>query len=120
MTKRTGSTNPELKELIYEVKELASIKKVNLWKRVAYELEKPTRKRRTVDIFRINKYTKEKEIALVPGKVLSDGDLTKKITVAAFQFSDKAKDKISKIGRAISIKELIKMNPEGKGVRIIG
>ena len=62
----------------------------------------------------------DKEIALVPGKVLSDGELTKKMTIAAFQFSKEAMNKINKKGKAITIKELIKENPKGKNVRIIG
>ena len=48
------------------------------------------------------------------------GDLTKKITVAAYQFSESAEEKINKVGKAISIRELMKENPKGKRIRIIG
>ncbi len=120
MVKRTGPTNPILKELVQELRILSYKEKAPLWKRLADDLEKPSRQRRSANIWKIDKYTNDKEIALVPGKVLSDGELTKKMTIAAFQFSKEAMNKINKKGKAITIKELIKENPKGKNVRIIG
>ncbi len=118
--KTTGPTNPQLKALIIELQRLSRSQKVNLWKRVAEDLGKPTRKRREADLTRINRYTRDSEIALVPGKVLSTGELNKKIKVAAFKFSEKAMAKINKIGKALTIDQLMKENPKGKNVRIIG
>jgi len=120
MVKRTGPTNPVLIKLIRELRKLSTKEKVNLWKRIAKDLEKPTRIRREVNIERIDRCTNTGEIAIIPGKVLSEGNLTKKLTIAAFRFSEKAKEKIDKIGKAISIQELMKQNPKGKKVRIIG
>ena len=120
MVKRTGPSTLELRDLITDLNKLASKQKVNLWKRIAEDLNKPTRTRREVNLYKINKYTKNNEIALIPGKVLSIGNLDKKITVAAYKFSNEAREKINKIGKAITIKELIKENPLGKGIRIIG
>lgn len=118
--KRTGPTNPYLMDLINELKDLSRKQNVQIWNRIAEDLEKPTRKRRAVNIYRIDKYTKNDETAVVPGKVLSIGNLNKKIKVAAFQFSNQAKEKINLVGKAITIKELIKENPQGRKVRIIG
>ncbi len=120
MVKRTGPTTLELKNLILELNKLGNKQKVPLWKRIARDLERPTRIRREVNLYKLNKYTNNGEIALVPGKVLSMGDFNKKITVAAYKFSKEAKDKINKTGKAISIKELMKENPKGKKIRIIG
>ena len=120
MVKRTGPSTLELKKLIIELEKLARKEKVKLWKRIANDLKRPTRIRREVNLYKINKYTRDNEIALVPGKVLSLGDMDKKITIAAYKFSQQAKEKINKIGKAITIKELIKENPKGKRVRIIG
>jgi len=120
MAKRTGTTNIILKELIRELKKLSTKEKVKIWKRVAKDLEKSTRQKREVNIFKINKYTRNDETAVVPGKILSEGELTKKITVAAWRFSEKAKEKINKTGKAVSIRELMKINPKGKKARIIG
>src|SRR3989338_2536669 len=117
MAKRTGTTNIHLQALINDLKRLASKENIPLWKRLAYELERPSKNRREVSIGKINRYVRENEIALIPGKVLSNGDLTKKLTVAAFNFSEK--EKINKMGKAITIKELIKTSPKGKRIRMI-
>jgi len=114
--KRTGPTNPNLKELIKELKTLSIKEKVGIWKAIAKELEKPTRKRRKVNLYKINKHTNEGETAIIPGKVLSIGNIDKKITIAAYQFSEAAKKKIS---QTITIQELMKKNPKGKNIRII-
>lgn len=107
-------------ELIHELKKKAQEHDCNIWKRIAIDLEKPTRKRRIVNLYRINKYTRDNEIVVVPGKVLSVGELDHKVTVAAFAFSGNAMEKINKIGKAVYITELIKESPKGKGIRIMG
>lgn len=117
MTKRTGPTNPELASLIRELKELSLDKKAPIWKRLARDLSKSTRQRRVVNIARINRFAKPKETVVIPGKVLGTGDLEHDVTVAAWQFSSSARDKIK---NTLSIKELMKKQPKGKGVRILG
>lgn len=120
MAIRTGPTNKNLRNLIEELKDLSKKENVKIWYKIAKYLEKSKRQRRKANLYKIDKYTKKDEVAIIPGKVLSLGELSKNITVAGFQFSDSAKEKINKIGKAISIKELIKQNPKGKKVRIIG
>jgi large subunit ribosomal protein L18e len=119
--KRTGPTNPLLKDLIGELKKRSSEQSVKLWKRIALDLERPTRNRRVVNLSRINRYTKENEIIIVPGKVLGSGMLNHKLTISAYQFSDQAKDKIEKSGAEIvPLLELSKEKPNGKSIRIMG
>ena len=120
MVKRTGPQTLELKELIHDLKVLGGKEDINLWKRVAKDLERSTRIRRKVNLYKIDKHTRDNEIALVPGKVLSMGELTKKITVAAYDFSENAREKINAVGKAVSIRELMKGSPKGKRIRIIG
>jgi large subunit ribosomal protein L18e len=118
---RTGPTLLGTQKLIIELKKLGNKEKAPIWKRVSEEMAKSTRTRREVALYKINKTIGAGEIALVPGKVLSNGDFAKKVTVAAFRFSEKAKEKITKAGgKAISIQQLIKENPKGKKVRIVG
>ena len=119
MAKRTGPTNQNLRRLIEELNILGSKEKVKVWKVAAKFLNRPTRKRIKVNILKINKLVRDGETALIPGKVLSDGELTKKATVAGFQFSETARLKINKIGKAITINQLIKENPKGKKIRLI-
>ena len=114
-------TNIQLLKLVEELKKQASVENVKVWKRLALDLEKPTRQRRIVNIYKINKYTKPEETVVVPGKVLSVGELSHKVNVAAFNFSEGAKQKIvDSQGKVMTIYELMKSNPKGKGVRIMG
>ena len=114
-------SNPNLQNLIQELKQLGSEKNVNLWRRLAKDLETPTRKRRIVNLARINRYTKENEMIVVPGKVLGSGLLNHKLTIAAFAFSDGALDKINSAnGKAIHIQELMKEDIKNKKIRLIG
>ena len=119
--KRTGPTNPLLRDLIGELKKRGNEQDANLWKRIALDLEKPTRQRRAVNLSRINRHTKENEVVVVPGKVLGSGDLNHKLTISAYQFSEQAKDKLQKSGaQIVSLLELSKEKPDGKNIRIIG
>ena len=107
-------------DLIHELKKKSIEHNVKIWKRIALDLERPSRIRRIVNLYKINKNTKKDEIIVVPGKVLAVGELDHAVTVAAFNFSNSALDKINKVGKAVSMRELIKENPKGKRIRIIG
>lgn len=121
MSKRTGPSNPILLGIISELKKSGSEQNVNLWRRVADDLEKPTRQRRVVNLSSISRHTKENETIVVPGKVLGAGSLNHKLTISAFQFSDGAREKIEKAGaNIIPLSKLSRENPTGKGIRIIG
>ncbi len=113
--------NIQIEGLIQELKKKAIVEKVNLWKRIASDLEKPTRNRRIVNLFSINKNSKDNETILVPGKILATGELNKKVTIAAYTVSKEAKQKIKNSGSSVvSIYELMEKNPKGKNVRILG
>ncbi len=116
MGKPTGPTNPRLLELIGELREASRKNKVGIWKRIADDLGTGTRRRREVNIEKINMVTKDNETIVVPGKVLGEGEMDHKVTVAAWKFSENAKRKIN----GINILDLVKSNPKGKDVRIIG
>ncbi len=91
-----------------------------IWKKVACELSKPRRKKVEVNLSKIDRYGLENGTVIVPGKVLGSGNLSKKITIAAFSFSDSAKRIIANAGgKAISIESLYKSNPNGREVIVI-
>ena len=115
--KKLTKTNPHLVSLIKELKEHSAKQKTEFWKSIALKLEKSTRNQKSVNLKIIEKYSLNKEIILVPGKVLGEGELTKDLTIVALNFSESAKDKIK---NRLTIKELLHKNPTGKGVRIIG
>jgi large subunit ribosomal protein L18e len=120
MAKRTGPTSERLKKLIIALRKASTKENAPIWKAAKKELERSTRSRREVNVDRIGRFVKDGETALVLGKVLSDGDLRHKTTVAAYSFSKIAREKINQTGKAISIEELLEKNPKGKKVRIIG
>jgi large subunit ribosomal protein L18e len=112
--------NQQLESLISEHKKTAIQNDAAIWKKVAMNLEGPTSARPAVNLSKIDKYSREGETVVVPGKILSMGILSKKITIAAFNFSHTAMDKIKASGsKAVSISELAKKNPKGQKVRIL-
>ena len=113
--------NQQLTALVTELKATSIKQGVKLWKRVASDLEGPTKNRRVVNLSRIDRYCKDNDVVVIPGKVLSMGSLNKKLTIAAYNFSKQAIEKIKVSGStAISINDLIKKNPKAQKIRIIG
>lgn len=121
MVKQIKKTNQILITLIQDLKKTANQNDAPIWKDIATRLEKPSRNWPIVNLNRIDKHIRDNETALIPGKVLSPGKLTKKVSVAAWSFSAKSIEKIKKAGgKTLSINDLIKNNPKGKDVRILG
>ncbi len=121
MPKKIKKTNPVLIQLIQELKKQSNEHDAPIWKDIALRLEKPSRNWAEVNLDRISKYVLDSETALIPGKVLSTGSLTRKIPIAAWAFTEKSKEKIKKAGgKSISIEELLKEHPDGKNIRIVG
>jgi len=119
--KKSKTTNPELIKLIRFLREQSRKNNVEIWKDVAERLSKPRRKRITVNVSRLNRYTEKKETIVVPGKVVGTGKINHPITVAAFAFSETAKEKVKAArGRTLSVVQLIKKNPKGSNIKMIG
>lgn len=119
--RKTGPTNLVLRKLIRFLKRKARENNARIWRALAEELEKPRRRRRAVNVSRINRCTKDGEIVVVPGKVLGAGNLDHRVIVAAPLFSKTAVEKIKKAGgEAMSIFDLVESHPKGSGVKIIG
>lgn len=113
----TNTTNNNLQKIIVELKSKDS----RLLSRVANDLSRPTRIRREVNLSRLNRYTKEDEMIIVPGKVLGGGDLDHKITISAFKFSQSALSKLEKSGsKIVPLNDITKESVNGKRIRIIG
>ncbi|MDP3992328.1 MAG: 50S ribosomal protein L18e [Candidatus Pacearchaeota archaeon] len=108
--------NPILVETIRAAKKAGS----PLWLRVAGILAGPRRNKIETNLGDIEAMTSEGDSVVVPGKVLSQGEISKKIAVIAFNFSEKSREKLLKTkSQALSILEEIKKNPEAKGLRIL-
>jgi large subunit ribosomal protein L18e len=101
---KTGPTNPVLAETIDR---LRKTKRKTLIA-VADKLESATRRRPEVNLWKIDKYSGEGDMVVVPGKVLSEGELTHKITIAAFNFSSKALAKLKGKAKIVELEDLAK------------
>jgi large subunit ribosomal protein L18e len=118
--KPTGPTNPYLRQLVEELEKKSRELKAPIWKALAENLSKPRRKKVEVNVYEIDKNTKENEIVIVPGVVLGIGEIRKPVNVAAWRFSPKAEEKIKKAGgKVMKIEELMKENPKGSNVKIL-
>jgi len=110
-----------LEESEVMVKKIAKENNAKIWKDIAERLEKPSRQRIVVNVSRINRYTKEGDTVVVPGKVLGSGTIDHKVTVAAIGFSKPAYEKIVKTGgTCLHILDLAFKNPKGSNIKIIG
>lgn len=101
------------------VETLILAKKNSVWVEVAGLLSGPRRKRINVNLNELNTFAKEGEKIVVPGKVLSQGVVDKKIEVIAFAFSERAEAKLKEAGcKSLNLLNEIKSNPEAKGIKI--
>jgi len=106
--------NPKLAKLIITLKK----QKKPLWLAIANLLANPKRKAVAVNISKIEKLTKANDTAIVPGKILAQGNLTHNVTIAAFSASHTAREKLKNV-KLLTIEQLLKMNPEGRNIKII-
>ena len=108
--------NHELVETLRAAKKTGN----KTWIGIASLLSGPRRRRTAINLDEIEKATKEGDSVLVPGKVLSQGEINKKIAIIAFGFSEKAKERLLKTkSQAITILEEIKKNPSAKGFKVL-
>ena len=113
-------TNPQLVATIDNLKAITRDNNAAIWRDIALRLEKPKRNWAEANLSKLERYAKDGETIVVPGKVLAAGSISKKIIVAAFSFSDAAaKAIVAAGGKTMTFEELAKENPKGTGVRIM-
>ena len=115
-----SKASPRLTSLIAELKAVAREAESDVWLDVAARLEKPRRTHAEVNLGRIDRYARDDETVVVPGKVLGSGVVRAGYTVAAVDFSSSAAEKIRQAdGEAISLEPAIERNPDGTEVRVV-
>lgn len=120
MARRIIKTNPNLTELIGNLKDKSYNEEVAIWKDVARRLERSTRRQAEVNLSDINRVSQKEQTVLVPGKVLANGNIDHKLSIAALNFSKTAQKKIEEAGgECISISEIIEKNPKGSNIKIV-
>ena len=110
-----------LNNTIWTLRNALKKNKVPIWKAVIKELSRSRSNRREVNIGELAHVTKDKEVVIVPGKILGSGEISHKLTVWCFTISEVVTRKILDAGgKILPLDSLIKKYPDGKGVRIIG
>lgn len=117
---KTTKTNPILLETIDELKKVSRENEAPIWRDIAKRLERSRKNWAEVNISKLT-HLKEGETAVIAGKLLGAGLIDRAVKVAAFSCSDSAARKIRDVGgEIITIPELMKQNPKGSNVRIMG
>lgn len=112
--------NNELMETIKTLKAASRTSGKQIWRALAKELDRPKRRRVAVNLSRISRHTGEGQIVAVPGKVLASGSLSHPVTVAAYDFSETAREKIRLAkGRALTLRELLEEGVEPSMITIL-
>ena len=115
-----SKTRPRLNQLVAELKRTARESGGDVWQDVADRLEKPRRTHAEVNLGRIERYARDDETVVVPGKVLGSGVLGTAVTIAAVDFSRSAERKIRQAdGEPIDLEQALERNPEGANVRVV-
>jgi large subunit ribosomal protein L18e len=90
------------------------------WLKVADILSRPRKKKSVINLLDLDKIVKDEKGVLFPGKILSQGEFTKKTKIVALGFSDEAKRKLlnSKC-EVVLIEEEINKNPKMKDLKLV-
>ena len=114
------SSNPLLRRSAVMLERTAKANKAPVWSKASEMLRRPSSLKVEVNLGRISRIAEGGGVLFVPGKVLGDGALDKKLVVGAFSFSASAKRKIRDAGgSAMSVEQFLKKYPKGSGVKIV-
>lgn len=112
--RRNRKTNPSITETV----ELA--RKNAAWAEVAKRVSGPTRAQGSINLFQLENKTKAGDTVAFVGKVLSKGDLKKKIVICALSISDSAREKLKDSKSEFrELKDEIAKNPKMEGVTLL-
>lgn len=119
MPRRARTADPQ-RIKVYRVLSKAG-RESRFWRAVAQEILKQRRRRRTVNVIHISRSTNPNDSVVVPGKVLGTGAIEHPITLGTYSCSQVALKKIERAGgKVLPIEEMVKRNPSGKGLKVLG
>ena len=114
-------SNSTLVKTILELKEASRKNDAPLWRSIANRLEGSSKNWSNVNVSKLEYNINKNGKAIIPGKLMGTGIVTKKMTVAAYSFTDSAKEKIQSAGgKCLTYNEMITATPKGTNVTVIG
>ncbi len=108
--KRTGPTSTRTRGLVVQLDKHGKTSKQDVYRLLSDMMGMSTRERTQVNVSHLNKMSQiyKDKVLVVPGKVLSNGEVTQAFEVAAFGFSDVARKKIvAAKGKAWTLEDLV-------------
>lgn len=119
--KKPKTKNTELIRVIHLLRKKSRENEAEIWGSMANRLSCSSSRRLAINVSRLDRNTIDGETVVVPGKVLGSGEIGHSVNVAAVDFSDGARLKIlAAKGKCMSLLDLIKKNPTGKNVKVVG
>lgn len=83
-------------------------------------LAKPSRNRPEINLYRLNKLTKDNDIVVIPGKILGAGTLDHPITISSLMVSNLALTKLTESKSThMSIEDMMKKYKKGSNIKIL-
>ncbi|HIK02246.1 TPA: 50S ribosomal protein L18e [archaeon] len=120
MKLNSKKTNPHIASLAKTLHTVSKKEQAPIWDSVSDILQGPSQNWAEVNIGQLDRLTKDKDVVLVPGKLLAAGTISHALNVYAFSATESAKKQISAAkGKFGTIEELLSHNPKGKGVRLV-
>jgi large subunit ribosomal protein L18e len=112
---RTRSkSNPIIKETV----KLALKQKA--WIKMAQFISAGKRNYPSINLGELDKKTTAGDTVLVLGKILSSGNLTKKIKIVALAISKGAREKLKETkSEFVHVRDEVTKNPKGEGIKVI-
>ena len=111
----------ETQKLVASLNQTSRKTKKIFWKNLANIIEKPTRNQVSININRLDKLAQKfkGKTIIVPGKILSMGELSVKTKIVAIEASTKATEKINAKGELILLKDFISDKVKVKDLVIV-
>ena len=99
----------ETQRLIAKLEQTSRKTKKVIWKDLAKRIGKPTRNNVDINVEKLDMLAKKfkGKVLLVPGKVLSKGELSEKVKVVAISASEKAVEKINTNGEFVLLRDFV-------------
>ena len=99
----------ETQRLIIELEKASRKTKKGIWKDLAKRIGKPTRNNADINVEKLDLLAKKfaGKTLIVPGKVLSKGELTTKTKIVAISASEAAVEKINQNGEFILLRDFV-------------
>lgn len=91
-----------------------------VWSDVAKRLRKPRRVRAEVTLSRLDKVTTENQLVVVPGRIVSTGQVTHKMTVGYFAATKSALVRLKQAGvNALPLSQFLQKHGQEKSIKIV-